>query len=98
MSTRPDPPYEPTPDGTEWQPVIADSKWRLVEGRRCRWTLDNPRRGCGQESVAELNRERYDHRAHSYVDSWWAYCPQHLYGRWIEGGRVMEWRLREEGS
>lgn len=25
--------------------------------------------------------------------NWYGYCRDHLYGRWVEGGRVMFWRL-----
>lgn len=24
---------------------------------------------------------------------WWGYCAEHLYGRWIEDGKVWRWRL-----
>lgn len=27
------------------------------------------------------------------ADCWWKYCAEHLYGRWIENGAVMFWRL-----
>jgi hypothetical protein len=27
---------------------------------------------------------------------WWFYCPEHMYGRWIEDGRVMEWFTRKD--
>jgi hypothetical protein len=26
---------------------------------------------------------------------WWAYCAEHLYGRWLENGVVMEWYAAE---
>lgn len=29
--------------------------------------------------------------------TWWAYCERHLYGRWIEDGKVVGWVLRQDG-
>lgn len=28
----------------------------------------------------------------------WAYCANHLFGQWVEGDRVMVWRLRRQGD
>lgn len=65
------------------------------------WTTDHPRIGvsrcrfgsptygwCGQPTVAVLFRGR--RRNFPY-----AYCADHLYGRWIEDGRVVWWCIRE---
>jgi hypothetical protein len=61
---------------------VPDTSWRLVSDKRCRM------RGCGADAVAELNRRRYNLNRHCLVDSWWAYCPDHLYGRRIVDGVV----------
>lgn len=70
-----------------------DLRWRViptVEVRQCRrisMVGGQPVR-CGQRGVAEIARERPRSRAQT---EWWAYCPDHLYGRWIEGESVMVW-------
>jgi hypothetical protein len=28
------------------------------------------------------------------MENWWAYCPEHLYGRTIEDGKLMAWVIR----
>jgi hypothetical protein len=97
MPVRPDPQRE-VPDGFELV-AVADPDWRPVIGKRCR-RRGGPQMGvagnhllaCGKPSVAELNRGRYVR--YKRVDSWWAYCPAHLYGRWFEDGKVMVWILR----
>lgn len=65
-----------TPDGPglEWA-VGAHSTGR------CRWMMPN-RKACGADAAASLNRGRLGRT------SWWDYCPDHLYGRWIEDGQV----------
>jgi hypothetical protein len=65
--------------------VVPDGDWRLDSGHRCRY--GSPAYGwCGEPSVAALRRGRRK-------VSWWAYCARHLYGRWIEGGRVVDWEV-----
>ena len=58
-----------------------------TSGNRCR-LIGPGHRSCGQPAVAWLRRGRY----------YWAYCGGHLYGRWIEDGRVVGWRLRQAQS
>lgn len=87
MSDRPAHPYDPPPAGYVWV-AVADAEWRVKGGRRCR--LMQGRRGCGAPSVAEMNRAR-----HRMPDNWWAYCPDHLFGRWVEDGVVLHWILGE---
>lgn len=48
-------------------------------------------RGCGKPAIAELNRAR-----HGKPDNWWAYCAEHMFGRWVEDGRVWQWRVVPE--
>ncbi len=74
---------------------MPDLEWRLVTGEACRSGSSHPagpgrkdRRSCGAPAVAELRRGTS--RA-----QWWAYCPDHMYGRWIEDGQVMNWILRK---
>lgn len=74
------------PDGYRYEAVV-DTQWRLLAPgvtRRCR----AHRGDCGRVAEAELNRPHKNGR-----ENWWAYCGQHLYGRWIEHGQVMGWRL-----
>jgi hypothetical protein len=75
------------PAGHIHEPVLADD-WRLVAGaKRCR--LMQARKACGAPAVAELDRSRWaDARPH-----WWAYCAEHMFGRWVEDGQVWEWRV-----
>lgn len=57
-----------------------DRRWRAIEPgvvKRCRM------RGCECSAVAELNR------SHTQQQRWWAYCADHLYGRKVDGGKVM---------
>jgi hypothetical protein len=70
--------------------VEAGPDWRLETGRRCRWGGGYRRPACGKPSAAALLR------AHAGTSGrWWAYCESHLYGRWIEDGRIMHWILRK---
>jgi hypothetical protein len=82
---RPEPTYE-APEGWHFE-VVIDKDWRLVEtDKKCR--MMTRYKSCKQPAVAELNRSH-----HQYQQRWWAYCPDHLYGRWVENGHVMMWRL-----
>jgi hypothetical protein len=91
--TRPAPP-EPL-RGHHWEATAEQEhlKWRLASGKPCR----SGRPSCKRPCVAEINRGVvFPGRARK--DRWWAYCEQHLYGRWIENGQIMHWRLVEDGS
>lgn len=88
------------PEGYELV-AVPDDDWRVEAGIPCR------RQGarskvCGKPSVASLNRPRRlratDYRPERLADSYWSYCIDHLYGRWIENGQVMHWVLRERGE
>jgi hypothetical protein len=83
---------EPAPSGYEYV-ARADLDWVLMDGtekaNRCRYMVN--RKGCGRPAVARLNRAgRRDPGP-----LWWAYCAEHLYGRWMEDGHVMEWIIRK---
>lgn len=71
-----------------WELVaIPDPGWRWRTGRQCRYAEAGHRR-CEGYAAAELRRG-------TVRPQWWAYCPDHMYGRWVEGGKVMHWILRE---
>ena len=83
---------QPVPDGYEAQVYAEDEQWRVrsedAPPRKCRGKL-----ACQSPPVAEMNRRPADMRS-----MWWAYCAEHMYGRWIEGGRVVGCRLRPSGA
>lgn len=91
--TRPTPRFAP-PEGTEWVARREGDEWTAapwrVSGLRCRW--GSPRTGyCQRPAIAALNRSHGKPRPR-----WYGYCddPQHLYGRWVEDGAVMDWRAQ----
>jgi hypothetical protein len=71
--------------GYHYEAVEEDRDWRAppVGAGRCRWM--EKRICCKRPAVATLMRGSKP-RA-------WDYCERHLYGRWIEDGKVMSWRL-----
>lgn len=69
--------------------AVPDTEWRLVTGKVCRFRSAWRGPACGRPSAAEFLRG-WNRPA------WWAYCEQHLYGRWIEDGQVMQWIMREK--
>lgn len=72
------------PDGCELA-AVPDDAWRIEPGRPCRFGGNRP---CGRPSAASLERgTRRKQR--------WAYCQDHMFGRWIEDGKVMHWILRK---
>jgi hypothetical protein len=88
------------PEGYELV-AVPDDGWRVDPGRPCR--RQGPRhRACGKPSAASLNRPQRlratTYRPERRADSWWAYCTDHLYGRWVENGTVMVWVLREKSA
>lgn len=98
---RPEPPPSDYPD-LAWVAVAEGSDWRLAtSGRQCSLVHGSPLRvRCPNLAAAELNRPtRTRYRAWDAppVSRWWAYCPEHMYGRWVEDGQVMHWILRPVG-
>jgi hypothetical protein len=85
---RPEPPE--MPEGCH-AAAVPDPEWRLASGKPCRMGAGKGRPACGQPSVAELNRGYSGWRGAKQLPNWWAYCGDHLYGRWIEDGQVMHW-------
>lgn len=61
----------------EWQP--AGEPWRIGgDDRKCRMLR------CPNRAVAALQRR------HGRGSVWWHYCTEHLYGRKIENGVILE--------
>ena len=92
--TRPEPSWT-APEGHRHEPRV-DNQWRLTNGKRCRAGSSRYATACGAPSVAELNRGRRNWRLGKRTDSWWAYCAEHMFGRWIEDGHVMCWIAVED--
>jgi len=87
---RPPHPDREIPDGWQWEAVPEDSTWRVRPGAgRCR-SIDHEIR-CPATGVVQINRSR-NARKTPPGEQWWSYCADHLYGRWIEGNKVMVWR------
>ena len=63
--------------------------WRLDDTRHCRY-MDGGR-SCGKPSAAAVLRG-------TVRKSWWGYCPDHMFGRWIEDGKVMHWILEADNG
>lgn len=81
---RPPHPDHELGDGWYWH-VAVDHDWTTTKSSpstRCR------RRGCDHPPVAWLNR------GYRGRPSWWAYCADHMYGRWVEDGVVKHWVVR----
>lgn len=94
---RPEPPDWGPPPGTHWVCEEEGDDWRLctTPGRKCR----QPR--CPNPAVAELARRVYLYKQNRAVVRWWACCdttPGHFYGRWIEDGKIMGWRLEKDAE
>lgn len=85
--TIPPDPGEP-PTGFQWV-AQRDDRWRVTTGRPCRANAGYRAKSCRAQAVAELNR------GYRSRESWWAYCPDHLYGRWVQDGAVWAWVLEE---
>lgn len=70
--------------------AIIDPDWDVDPGKRCRYARQG-HHVCGKPSAASMLRgtERKQQ---------WAYCSEHMYGRWIEEGFVMHWILVKVGS
>ena len=71
--------------------LSSGGRWRLASGKRCRGDCGGGRTACGKPSAAELDRSHIAGRTR-----WYAYCPDHLYGRFIEDGQVWCWILKAD--
>lgn len=91
--------YGPTdpPPGFHYL-AVPDTDWRVLPEERRHYFCRRMGAGhvmCTNFGVAELQRGRSSTRSR-FGRSWWAYCADHLYGRWIEDGVVMSWRLERD--
>jgi hypothetical protein len=97
----PPPPFELLEPEHEWRVYAAD-EWRTLgpdTTKRCRnWRGHRKTRGRAL-AVAELRRKQWAPYSRGgggrSVPVWWAYCAEHLYGRWLEGGVVLEYRVAD---
>lgn len=80
-------PWAPPREGFHWEAVEQGGDWLTpaIGAGRCRWGASPKTKACGQPAVATLMR--------GFPGKPWDYCAEHLYGRWIEDGKVMGWRL-----
>lgn len=85
---------DPPPEGFHLEAVQEKSDWQIypLGDHRCRWTDHGER--CPNRSVARLNRRHYKRGV--YPPIWWHYCAGHMFGRWVEDGKVMAWALRKD--
>lgn len=92
--TRPPAPATPELPADRWVAVEEDPRWTceydVVQDVRsrsgCRFIVN--RKGCGLRVDAVLFRGRGPGRTRPF-----GYCSRHLYGRWLEAGKVMSWRV-----
>ncbi len=96
LAVRPTP-WSVPPDGFHFEAVEQTDDYLpwvtpAVGAGRCRFTVGPGRKRCGAPAVATLMRGSRDRKRP------WDYCADHLYGRWIEDGKVMGWRLVEDDS
>jgi hypothetical protein len=96
IAVRPEPIYGSPPQGCRWV-AVPDKAWRVDSGRQCRMIGGHPRIRCAEPAVAAMNRGRRVY-GRGVSDSWWAYCADHMFGRWVEDGRVMHWIAEEVSS
>ena len=88
--TRPGPPPE-APAGHHWEAVPEGRGWGIAEpGRKCRFRGSSPH-ACGEPAAIVVTRG-----IRRPIP--WNYCLPHAYGRWVEDGKVMSWRLREDNA
>lgn len=82
-------PWAPPPEGHHYEAVEQDD-WATpaVGAGRCRYGGGGTNKACGRPAVATLFRRGKP----------WDYCGEreHMYGCWVEDGKVMGWRLVED--
>jgi hypothetical protein len=66
---------------------VEDPDWKPDTTRRCRAGAYPGHPMCGRPSAARLWRKW----GHGNRPSWWHYCAEHMYGRWVEDGTVLHW-------
>lgn len=97
-SRPPAPDYSPG-EGLEWR-AVEDPGWtldpRVIDGYACRGGAGGGGRGCGKPAEAALYRTAFRGGIRGRVP--WRYCAEHLYGRWVEDGKVFMWVVRRIGE
>lgn len=88
-------PWSLPPDGFHWE-VVEQTDWISppVGAGRCRFM--EGRKMCGDPADATLMRRHHSKFGTRQVP--WDYCARHLYGRWMENGKVLGWRLVEDSD
>jgi hypothetical protein len=83
-------PWAPPPDGFHFE-VFHPDEWKTPPcgAGRCRYMVGG--KACGATPVASLLRRAYYRDGVRSVP--WDYCADHLYGSWLEDGKVTRWRL-----
>jgi hypothetical protein len=88
--TRPEPPYE-APDGYRWEAVQDPGDWTAAgPDRKCRYR-GRTELACGKPAVLAVTRG-IARRVR------WYYCADDAlehYGRWLEDGKAVMWKLQE---
>jgi hypothetical protein len=85
---------EVAPPGHHYAWVEDDYGWVVLDKadeHRCRYVGGHPQAHCPNRAVAALNRKRWWRGR--FVDSWWHYCADHLYGRQVVDGVLYIRRL-----
>jgi hypothetical protein len=82
-SERPIPDYPP-PEGQHFEAFEEADRWKVGAGKYTKCRRSSRTVQCDAMPVARLRRGRGGHC--------WAYCADHMFGRWIENGKVMTWR------
>lgn len=81
-------PWALPPDGFHFE-VAEQGEWVIpaVGAGRCRYGKP----ACKKPAAASMMRTHHTKYGSQNVP--WDYCADHLYGRWIEDGKVVGWRL-----
>ena len=90
-------PWTDPPPGFHFE-VYAPEEWVTppIGAGRCRFGAGPKHRACGKPPVATLMRTIWVRDGNPRAP--WDYCEEHLYGAWMEDGRVMRWRLVRDGE
>lgn len=99
VTDRPDwhPSWPEVPEGHEVVAII-DPDWEaLPDGSEIICSQGSRYARCCNVASAVLTRKRR-RRDGKLVGARFRYCPDHMYGRWVEEGFVMHWILVKVGS
>ena len=91
---------QPPPDEFNPSPPPNGYRWEWVEEPPDEWRLATPgemidrhcrRPGCRRDPAVALRRWTHSKRGLRF-STWWLYCSWHMYGRRLEGGRILRRR------